>query len=95
MARRPHIIYAHPADSDGFAFLYLCYYPGGEHVILRFGETPEQREELAMTPVQMLDWLDARRQSAVAADQPSKPWDHAAKALRARLRQWLQRAEER
>ena len=95
MARRPHIIYAHPAETDGFAFLYLCYYPGGQHVILRYGETAGAREELVMAPIEMLDWLDSQQQAAEAAALPTRPWDRAARALRARVRQWLARAEER
>lgn len=95
MARRPHIIYAHPAETDGFAFFYLCYYPGGEYVILRYGEASDQREELAMTPIQMLEWLGSRKLATVESGASPKPWDRAARALRARLRQWLEQAEEK
>lgn len=93
MAPRKHIIYAHPADTDGFSYFYLYYFPGDEQVSVRYCEGASGTQEFSLPPVAMLDWLQAQTREAVAGDTRYRAWDRALKALRTRLRQWLAEAE--
>ena len=88
MDRRSHIIYSHPASSDGYDFFYLHYFPGDHHLALRYSLNGKEHQEVSLAPVAMLDWLE--RQAASQTEDPVllRPWDRAAKVLRLRLREW-------
>ena len=92
MGRRFHIIYAHPAHTDGYSFFYLYYYPGEDQLALRYGQRAEDPREVWLPPVAMLDLIENQASlKHVDADQ-LRPWERAAKALRLRLRVWIHEA---
>lgn len=92
MGRRCHIIYAHPAQSDGYTFFYLYYYPGERQLSLRYSQDSDDVKEVSLPPVAMLDLIENRADLRLSDDQ-LRPWDRAAKALRIRLRIWMNDAQ--
>lgn len=95
MARRQHIIYAHPAQTDSYNFFYLYYYPGERQLALRFSQGDGEPREISLPPVAMLDLIENRAASrTVDPPEQLRAWGRAAKALRLRLRAWMQQAAE-
>jgi len=94
MARRSHIIYAHPANSDGYNFFYLYYYPGERQLALRYSQGNEEPREIWLAPVGMLDLIENQAELKNVDANQLRPWDYAAKSLRIRLRQWMQQAAQ-
>lgn len=92
MGRRSHIIYAHPANKDGYTFFYLYYYPGERQLALRYSQGDEEPREIWLAPVGMLDLIENQAELRNVEPNQLRPWDYAAKALRIRLRQWMQQA---
>lgn len=95
MAKRCHIIYAHPASTDTFNFFYVYYYPGERQLTLKYSQGEEEPKEVSLPPVAMLDLLE-NQATVKTFDPPSqlRAWDRASKALRVRLRLWMQQAQE-
>lgn len=95
MGKRCHIIYAHPAQTDGYAFFYLYYYPGERQLALRYRQGEDEIKEIGLPPVAMLDLIE-NQASLRSLDPPTqvRAWDRAAKALRIRLRYWMEEARQ-
>lgn len=95
MAKRCHIIYAHPAQTDTFNFFYIHYYPGERQLTLKYSQGEEEPKEVSLPPVAMLDLIE-NQASVKTFDPPQqrRAWDRATKALRVRLRIWMQEAQE-
>lgn len=95
MARRCHIIYAHPAQTDSFTFFYIYYYPGERQLTLKYCQVEDEQKEVSLPPVAMLDLLE--NQATIKTFDPpqqQRAWDRASKALRVRLRMWMQQARK-
>lgn len=94
MARRCHIIFAHTADRDGYKYFYLYYYPGDRVLTLKLRQNGDEEQEYALPPVAMLDWIEGRVASGELEGTQSRAWDRMGKALRVRIRRWLEESEE-
>lgn len=95
MAKRCHIIYAHPAGMDTFNFFYVYYYPGERQLTLKYCQGEDEPKEVSLPPVAMLDLFE--NQATVRTFDPpqqGRAWDRGAKALRVRLRMWMQEAQQ-
>lgn len=95
MSKRCHIIYAHPAGNDSYNFFYVYYYPGERQLTLKYSQNEEEAKEISLPPVAMLDLME-NQASMKNLDPPnqSRAWDRGAKALRIRLRTWMQQAAQ-
>lgn len=89
MSRRCHIIYAHPAATDGYAFFYLYYWPGDCQLALRYRQDDGEIKEVALAPVAMLDLIENQAGLKSARQASARPWTRAAKALRIRIKTWM------
>ena len=94
MSRRCHIIYAHPAGNDGYAFFYLYYWPGERVLSLRYRQPEDEIKEVSLSPVAMLDLIENQANLRNVDPTLLRPWDRAAKALRIRIKTWMDRAAE-
>lgn len=94
MSRRCHIIYAHPAASDGYHFFYLYYWPGERQLALRYRQGEGDVKEISLAPVAMLDLMENQAGLRSVEAASLRPWDRAAKALRQRIKTWTERARE-
>lgn len=91
MTRRSHIIYAHPAQSDGYNFFYLYYYPGERQLALRYNqEGKDDVKEVTLPPVAMLDLIENQTSREHVDQTRLRAWARAGKTLRIYLRQWLE-----
>jgi len=93
-SRRCHIIYAHPAASDGYAFFYLYYWPGDHQLALKYRQGEDEVTEISLPPVAMLDLIENQSALRNVNSALLRPWDRAAKALRLRIKTWMDRAQE-
>jgi hypothetical protein len=95
MSKRCHIIYAHPAGTDTYSFFYLYYFPGERQLTLKYAQNDEEAKEISLPPVAMLDLME-NQASMKNLDPPNqiRAWDRGAKALRIRLRTWMQQAAQ-
>ncbi len=93
-SRRCHIIYAHPAASDGYAFFYLYYWPGDRQLALKYRQGSGEVKEVSLAPVAMLDLIENQAALPSADRITVRPWERAAKALRLRIQTWMERARE-
>jgi len=95
MAKRCHIIYAHPSQTNTYNFFYLYYYPGERQLTLKFSQGEEGPKEVSLPPVAMLDLMENQAaQNALDPPEQARAWERAAKALRIRLRIWMKEAAE-
>jgi hypothetical protein len=92
MAGRRHIIYAHPAGEDGYAFFYLCHLPGHRQLSLRCRPIDAEEKEVSLAPAAMLDLVENQAGLRRADAAQLRPWDRAAKALRIRIKTWADEA---
>jgi len=93
-SRRCHIIYAHPAGNDGYGFFYLYYWPGDRQLALRYRQGEEEPKEISLPPVGMLDLLENQANLTNVEGTVLRPWERAAKALRIRIRTWMDRERD-
>lgn len=93
-SRRCHIIYAHPAGNDGYAFFYLYYWPGERRLSLRYRQADDEIKEVSLAPVAMLDLIENQATAQSAGTEAQRPWDRAAKALRIRIKTWMDQARD-
>ncbi len=93
-SRRCHIIYAHPASADGYAFFYLYYWPGDRQLALRYRRDEDEVKEVSLPPVAMLDLIENQAALRNVDTVLLRPWDRAAKALRLRIKTWMERARD-
>ena len=94
MSRRCHIVYAHPAGEDGYAFFYLYYWPGDRILSLRYRRAEGDIKEVSLPPVAMLDLIENQAAVRSADATELRPWDRAAKVLRVRVKTWMERATD-
>ena len=93
MAKRCHIIYAHPAQKDTYNFFYLYYYPGERQLTIKYSQGEEEPKEISLPPVAMLDLMENQAaQKSLDPPEQIRAWDRGAKALRIRLRIWMKEA---
>jgi hypothetical protein len=94
MSRRGRIVYAHPADEDGYAFFYLYYWPGDRILSLRYRRAEGDIKEVSLPPAAMLDLIENQAAVRTAASTELRPWVRVAKVLRLRIKTWMERATE-
>lgn len=95
MAKRSHIIYAHPAQTDTYNFFYVYYYPGERQLTLKYSQGEEEPKEITLPPVAMLDLMENQAtQDKLDPPEQTRAWNRGAKALRIRLRIWMKEAAE-
>lgn len=94
MARRRHIIYAHPAQTDTYNFFYLYYYPGERQLTIKYSQGEDEPKELSLPPVAMLDLMENQATQRFDPPEQARAWDRGSKALRIRLKMWMREAAQ-
>ncbi len=92
MPSRDHIVYNHPANTDGFSYFYIGYRPGRKGLFLRYRRTgDEKREEKRMSIGDMLRFL-AQLRDAPNGQWPEKVVARAFLTLRAQVQRWRRKS---
>lgn len=92
MASRDHIVYNHPANTDGFSYFYIAYRPGKKGLVLRYRRSgDDRREEKRMSIGDMLKFLAEMRENS-NGQWPEKVVARAFLTLRAQVQRWRRKS---